>query len=135
MLGLLSAAAIIVLVGCTATVGPAVETPSASTLEATAKASSSSGSASQLPTKEIAVPTPTRLAIQTTVPTEEPTKAPTATKAPVKPGVADAIIGDPKYLIGDGQVSSSPVNGSVYACNQNFGGGGASGIGDWIMGD
>ena len=50
-------------------------------------------------------------------------------------GFADAIIGDPGYLIGDGKVSSSPEIGSVYACNQEFRGGGAQHTGDWVVGD
>ena len=50
-------------------------------------------------------------------------------------GLADAIIGDPGYLIGDGKVSSSPEIGSVYACNQEFRGGGAQHTGDWVVGD
>ena len=47
--------------------------------------------------------------------------------------VADAVIGDPAYLIGDG-IGTSPKNGWVYSCMQQFGGGGASSIGDWIVG-
>ena len=50
-------------------------------------------------------------------------------------GFADAIIGDPGYLIGDGKVSSSPEIGSVYACNQEFRGGGAQHTGAWVAGD
>ena len=59
----------------------------------------------------------------------------TPTAEPAEMGFADAIIGDPGYLIGDGKVSSSPEIGSVYACSQEFRGGGAQHTGDWVVGD
>ena len=49
--------------------------------------------------------------------------------------MADPIIGDPRYLIGDGKVSASPQSGSVYACSQDFRGGGAQHTGDWVVSD
>jgi len=49
----------------------------------------------------------------------------TPTAEPAEIGFADAIIGDPGYLVGVGKVSSSPDIGSVYGCNQEFRGGGA----------
>ena len=48
---------------------------------------------------------------------------------------ADPIIGDPRYLIGDGKVSASPQSGSVYVCSQDFRDGGAQHTGDWVVGD
>ena len=48
---------------------------------------------------------------------------------------ADPIIGDPRYLIGDGKVSASPQSGSVYVCSQDFRGGGAQHTGDWVVSD
>ena len=83
----------------------------------------------------------TSIQTPTEVPTEVPTRDPTATPVPspttepVAVAVADAIIGDPAYLIGDGNVGASPKNGWVYSCSQEFGGGGAGGVGDWIEGD
>ncbi len=59
----------------------------------------------------------------------------TPTAEPAEMGFADAIIGDPGYLIGDGKVSSSPEIGSVYACSQEFRGGGAQHTRDWVAGD
>ena len=53
----------------------------------------------------------------------KPTSVATAGPAEVK--VADPIIGDPRYLIGDGKVSASPQSGSVYVCSRDFRGGGA----------
>jgi len=69
--------------------------------------------------------------------TPAPTAAPASTPipAPVAVAVADAVIGDPAYPVGDGNVGASPKKGWVYSCSQQFGGGGAEVQGDWIVGD
>jgi len=62
----------------------------------------------------------------------EPIPTPTLGPTPVK--VANAIIGDPGYLIGDGKVSSSPVKGSVFACSEEFRNADNLHTGDWVVG-
>ena len=56
---------------------------------------------------------------------ESPKPTSVATAGPAEVKVADPIIGDPRYLIGDGKVSASPQSGSVYVCSRDFRGGGA----------
>ena len=77
-------------------------------------------------------PTETSAPAETSVPTA--TAGPAATKRPVEPSVADAIIGDPAYLIGDDNIGASAKSGWVFSCSQFFGGP-ITGFGDWVVGD
>ena len=44
----------------------------------------------------------------------------------------DNIVVEGGVLLGDGKISTSPQKGNIYSCQQNFNGGGAHAVGEWI---
>ena len=58
-----------------------------------------------------------------------------ASEPTVAPNSKTDVLDPTKLPLGDGKVSSNPKKEYVYSCTQDFRGGGAAHVGDWIHGD
>lgn len=139
--------------GTTAAAGRAAETSAAAVTGASGATSGATGLDAATPAADGHTHTPTPPVTEPRGTTPSATAAAAASTAPAPapaasaplaadsgaattpPRVSSGSVDLTRLPIGDGKVASSPVAGSVYACQRTFNGGGAFRDGPWIRSD